>query len=185
MWSFVCKNSYWSLCIPVLKMSGEGYKMQSLQGRQVSALFLRRLTSWDHRTCSFKPDQECYEGDIMCANAEHGELQAKSVILRSFQRCLRRKLPAFMGTFSLWESWDMAGCHWEEEQVLCVPHGSGSTFFIISEWVCDVSRSHTECLVRWFFFKTKFVKSLFCFSLCTLIWCAFAKLSVYAMVRAR
>lgn len=85
--------------------------MQSLQGRQVSALFLRHLTSWDHQTCLFKPDQERYKGNIICVNAEHGELQAESVISRSFQRRLGRKLPAFMGTFSPSESWDTAGCH--------------------------------------------------------------------------
>lgn len=30
-----------------------------------------------------------------CVNAEHGELQAKSVMLRSFQHCPRGKPPVF------------------------------------------------------------------------------------------
>lgn len=83
-------------------MSGEGYKMQSLQGRQVSALFLRHLTSWDHRTCSFKPDQECYKGDIMCANAEHGELQAD---------CDIEELPALSQKKAASIHGDLVGCH--------------------------------------------------------------------------
>lgn len=36
-----------------------------------------------------------YKGNVMCVNAEHVELQAGCVMLRSFQHRLRGKPPAF------------------------------------------------------------------------------------------
>lgn len=48
-----------------------------------------------------------------CANAEHGELPAKSMMLRSFQCCLRERPPVF--TRDLWVSWDMVGCPQQDE----------------------------------------------------------------------
>lgn len=62
------------------------------------------------------------------------------------------------------------------------PPGFG--IFIISGWVC-------ECLMQsqWLpgqvkLFKIRCIKSLFCYLLCELIGCAFAKFCVHAVVRA-
>lgn len=129
----------------------KGYKIQS------------KVDGYRHCSCGIRPhgitrhahssQAEKCKGNTTCVIREHGQLRAESVIPRSSQHHLTGKPPAFTRGCSLWESWDMRGCWWRDEQMLFIPCASGSTFFIMSEWVCGASESCCDCLARWGVFK--------------------------------